>query len=66
VIGNNKLSLNEATIIAAVQMYLDSERRPDAVPVKVMSVHLDRQNDMFEVRLEAGVLPPIPGMDEPL
>jgi hypothetical protein len=50
VIGNNKLVLNHATIIAALQMYLDAQRRPEAPPVKVVSV--DERNGDFDVAVQ--------------
>jgi hypothetical protein len=53
-IGNNVLTINEATMMAAIQMYLDSQRNPDAGAVIVESVKAlanGRYSDCFEVAL---------------
>lgn len=57
-IGNNKLHLNQATLIAAVQMYLDSERKPEAKKLVVKSVCIAPSRsiadaDSFEIAVEA-------------
>ncbi len=49
------LSLNQATMRAAVQMYLDAQRREDAPPTKVLSVAERRNDDGFDVELTSPV-----------
>lgn len=51
--GNNTLQLNEATMIEAVQYWLDSQMMPGASP-KVVRVapHTDNCVPVFDVRLE--------------
>lgn len=51
-IGRNILKLNHATVVAALQMYLDSERRPEARKQVVQSVEATRGVDQgFEVEI---------------
>jgi hypothetical protein len=42
--GRNRICLNQSTLIAAVQMYLDSERKETAPPIVVTSVSVDNNN----------------------
>lgn len=50
-VGDGKLFLNQATIVAAVQMYLDS-KLTEGARVKVTHVTWDRDDEAFNVGLE--------------
>lgn len=57
-IGNNTLHLNEATMRAAVQMYLNSKLKPEVEHPEVTSVKMasgGMSSQTFEVQLKAGV-----------
>lgn len=41
--GRNTIGLNQRTLCAAVQMYLDSHRKHDAPKIEVTSVRVDGQ-----------------------
>jgi hypothetical protein len=55
-IGNNELPVNEATMIAAVQMYLNSITAGHAPKVTGISAVVDIRNDgsVFLIKVDGG------------
>lgn len=51
-IGNNTLELNDATVIAAVQMYLDSIMTPSA---RVRVIGVKREGSAYDGRFTVSV-----------
>lgn len=57
-IGNNTLTLNASTVMAALQMYLDSQRKPEAPAIVVKSVKASSTGGyppVFEVEISSEV-----------
>lgn len=52
-IGKNKLLLNEATMRAAVEMYINHDRKSDAPDIKVTGIWVSTcTSNIFEVQVE--------------
>ena len=56
-VGNNTLVLNQATLLAALDMYLNSQRAPDAPRLKSTAVAQKQTHPcmLFEVEVSSEV-----------
>lgn len=62
--GRSTLLLNEAPLQLAIQRYLESERKADAVPLRVLTVLQKHEHParVFEVEVEYGVMSETPAL----
>lgn len=53
-IGNNEFNLNQATIIEALQEYLDKRYTPKVKVICVKATTVNGYSDNFEIKIEGG------------